>query len=100
MLLPDRCTASNGTTRCTQPPAFAVSILAESGQFLVGVVCGDHKEAISTKLLESQKAGLIPSGNLQFEPIRMVSTDCVTGNEEDQIDVELKRGIDSDRKAA
>jgi hypothetical protein len=29
----------------------------------------------------------------------MVSTDCVTGNNEDYVDIELKRGLDSDRRA-
>jgi hypothetical protein len=28
----------------------------------------------------------------------MVTTDCVTGANEDYVDIELKRGVESDRK--
>lgn len=99
MSLPYRCTASNGSQRCPQTPSFAVSISADSGEFLVGVVCADHQAAIADRLAELQKAGQIPSGELRFQSLTMVSTDCVTGNNEDYVDIELKRGLDSDRRA-
>jgi hypothetical protein len=48
-----------------------------------------------------QKAGKVRQGRINFQPVKMVVTDCVMGmDDDDYIDIELKRGVESNRKLA
>jgi hypothetical protein len=38
-----------------------------------------------------QSAGRVPNGSIQFQPIKIVSTDCIRGTDEDRMEVESKR---------
>ncbi len=67
---------------------------------MLAVVCDDHRSALEERLVAMQKANRIPQGRINFQPVKMVTTDCVTGMNDDYVDLELKRGIDSDRKLA
>lgn len=98
MLLPENCSFKVGKEECPLPPSYVVSIKAADGEYMVAVVCEDHKEAFGQRLAALQKAGSVPAGAIHFEPIKAVVTDCVTGMNEDYVEVELNRGIDSDRK--
>lgn len=98
MLLPESCSVKVGSEQCMLPPAFAVSIKAADGEYMVAVVCDDHKEVFGLKVASLQAAGKLPSGTIHFDRIKAVVTDCVTGMNDDYIDIELNRGINSDRK--
>jgi hypothetical protein len=98
MLLPNRCSTAVDGKSCEQPPAYTITVSGESGEFLIGVVCNNHRGGINNRLIELQKLGKVPIGELIFQPIKIVSTDCVIGNEKDYVDIELNRGIDSERK--
>jgi hypothetical protein len=65
---------------------------------MIAVVCDDHRDGLEKRLGDMQKAGKVPEGKVHFQPVRMVTTDCVAGMEEDYVDIELKRGASSDRK--
>ena len=75
-----------------------VSVLSYEGEYMLAVVCEEHRSLLEDRLLEMQKANKIPQGRINFQPVRMVTTDCVSGINDDYVDLELKRGIDSDRK--
>ena len=81
------------------PPSFVVSVASESGEYMITVVCEEHRNAIEFKLKESQRVGKIPKGTIVFQPVKMVSTDCIMGLEQDYVDIELNRGINSERRA-
>ena len=36
-----------------------------------------------------------PRGNIRLQPIKMVTTDCITGGDEDHIEMELQRNVAS-----
>jgi hypothetical protein len=42
----------------------------------------------------------IPAGKVRFESVKTVTTDCVVGMNDDYVDIELARGLDSDRRLA
>lgn len=67
---------------------------------MLAVVCDDHRSVLEERLISMQKASKIPQGKITFQPVKMVATDCVTGMNDDYVDLELKRGIESDRKFA
>lgn len=98
MLLPETCSVKIDSVGCEIPPTFVVSIQSKEGEYMVAVVCDDHRDGLENRLGDMQRAGRVPAGRVHFQQIKMVATDCVTGIEEDYVDIELKRGADSDRK--
>jgi hypothetical protein len=67
---------------------------------MLAAVCEDHRAILEGKLAAMQKAGKVRQGRINFQPVKMVVTDCVMGMDDDYIDIELKRGVESDRKLA
>lgn len=98
MLLPESCSVKVGGTECRLPPSYVVSIKSHDGEYMVAVVCDDHKDGLEHKLESMQKTGKAPAGKIHFQTVRAVVTDCVAGMEEDYVEIELKRGVNSDRK--
>jgi hypothetical protein len=65
---------------------------------MLAVVCDDHRAGIEARLVAMQKENRIPQGRIHFQPVKAVVTDCVTGMNDDYVEIELKRGADTDRK--
>lgn len=100
VLLPERCSAKVDGEGCQLVPEYVVSVKSDEGEYMLAVVCGDHKNGIEARLLAMQKENRIPRGKIHFQPVKAVVTDCVTGMNEDYVELELKRGVGSDRKIA
>ena len=79
-------------------PSYVVSVASDQGEYMLAVVCDDHREALQGKLALMQQEEKIPRGKIRFESVKTVTTDCIVGMNEDYVDVELARGVDSDRK--
>jgi hypothetical protein len=65
---------------------------------MLAVVCDDHKNIMEDRLVRMQEAKKIPSGKINFVQMKAVTTDCIVGLEDDYVEQELQRGINSDRK--
>jgi hypothetical protein len=91
MLLPEQCSTKVGGEKCQLPPSYVISVKSSKGEYLLAVVCYDHKSSIEKRLVAMQEGGKIPRGNIHFEPIKAVATDCVVGNNEDYIELTDKR---------
>ena len=98
VLLPEKCSVKVDSEPCQLAPTYVVSVLSEHGEYMLAVVCDEHHAAIQVKLATLQEAGKVPSGKIKFESIKTVVTDCVTGINEDYVEIELSRGVESDRK--
>ena len=98
MLLPEKCSIKVEGVACQLAPTYVVSVLSEQGEFMLAVVCDEHKDVLQGKLEAMQRESRIPSGRIKFESVKSVSTDCVVGMNEDYVDIELSRGVQSDRK--
>jgi hypothetical protein len=98
VLLPDHCSIRANEKACLLPPSYVVSVASEEGEYMLAVVCDDHRTDLEEKLTAMQKTEKIPKGRIRFESVKAVTTDCVMGINEDYIDVELDRGIRSERK--
>ncbi|HEX9677925.1 hypothetical protein [Nitrososphaera sp.] len=99
MLLPESCSVKVDGVECRLPPAHVVSVQSKDGEYMLAVVCDDHIAGLKGRLRVLQKEGKMPLGKIRFQPVIAVVTDCVTGIEEDYVEIELKRGVDSERKA-
>jgi hypothetical protein len=98
VLLPEKCSIKVEGVPCQLAPSYVVSVASEHGEYMLAVVCDEHKDVLQGKLALMQKEARIPSGRIKFESIKTVTTDCVVGMNEDYVDIELARGVESDRK--
>ena len=76
-MLPERCSIREKGKDCPMPPEFIISIRTEKDEYMVGLTCSGHKEAVFEKLKVLQKDGKIPDGKIQFTGVRAVGTDCI-----------------------
>jgi hypothetical protein len=100
MLLPEKCSIRVDGVPCKLAPSFVVSIASEQGEYMLAVVCDEHREVLAGKLASMQNQEKIPAGKVRFESVKTVTTDCVVGMNDDYVDIELARGLDSDRRLA
>lgn len=84
-MLPDKCSVLEHNRHCPNPPEFVMSVLTESGEYMVGVTCRRHREHVSEKLSALQKQGRIPAGTISFSELKAVGTDCIRGDPDDLI---------------
>jgi hypothetical protein len=96
--LPEHCSAKVDGQECQLPPSYVVSVKSHEGEYMLAVVCDDHKGGIQSRLVALQKENRIPQGKIHFQPVKAVVTDCVMGINDDYVDLELNRGVKSDRK--
>ena len=95
MLLPQRCSLIVSGDACQHSPSFIVSINAKNDQYMIGVVCKDHMKQMEKRLESLQAIGNVPKGVIQFQPINIVSTNCIKGTDEDYMEIESKRKYNS-----
>ena len=100
MLLPKHCSAKVDGEECKLAPSHVVSVKSQEGEYMLAVVCDDHKGGLEARLIAMQNEGKVPHGKIHFQPVKTVVTECITGMNEDFIELELKRGAESDRKIA
>lgn len=74
-MLPDRCSIRNNDVDCPNPPSHLVSVVHESGEYMIGVVCIEHMPYME-KLLETRID--LPERKIKFTELKNVGTDCVT----------------------
>lgn len=90
MTLPKKCSFFNHNTQCEVPPSYILSVI-ENEEYLIGVSCLEHLEAIKSKIKKLQQTKSIPNGRLKIDNIKMVSTNCIKGSPEDYEEVYSKR---------
>jgi hypothetical protein len=97
MLLPEHCSAKVDGEECRLAPSYVVSVQSKEGEYMLAVVCEGHKSRLEARLIAMQEEGKVPHGRIHFQSVKAVVTDCITGMTEDYTELELKRGIESDR---
>jgi hypothetical protein len=90
VLLPGHCSAKVEEEECQLAPSYIISVKSHEGEYMLAVVCNDHKSALQTRLVAMQEANKIPKGRIHFQPVKAVVTDCVTGIDEDYIELNDK----------
>lgn len=74
---PVKCSIVENGKVCTSPPSRIVSVLSESEEYMIGLVCDKHIFLVKSKVLSMQKSGKIKKGKIKFQKIKQVMTDCV-----------------------
>lgn len=89
-MLPDKCSVTEKGKQCVNPPEFIVSIISEKDEYMVGVACEKHKQIVSGKIGILQNEGKIHDGKINFSPVKTVGTDCVHGDIDDFVQIDMK----------
>lgn len=76
--------------QCVNPPEFIVSIISGTDEYMVGVTCGRHKQIVSGKIGVLQSQGKIHEGKITFSALKAVGTDCIHGDTDDFIQIDMK----------
>ncbi len=83
-MLPNRCSIRDRSGDCPNPPSYSVSIRDDSGEYMVGVVCDEHRQHMERMVDEKQKNGALPAGSVRFIELKSVGTDCIKGYPDDE----------------
>ncbi len=89
-MLPDKCSVSEEGKQCVNPPEFVVSIVADKDEYMVGVTCEKHKQIVSGKIGILQSEEKIHGGKINFSPVKAVGTDCIHGDADDFVQIDMK----------
>lgn len=84
-MFPDKCSVSENDKQCVNPPEFVISVILGKEEYMVGVTCNRHRQAVYGKIEILQKEAKIPKGKINFLPLKPVGTDCIKGNPDDLI---------------
>ena len=91
-MFPENCSFVVNKEKCLLPPEFIMEINDDkNNKFMVGLACSGHKQKLEEKFLLLQRNNQIPQGKIVFTEIKVITTKCVTGNQEDKDDIQLKR---------
>jgi hypothetical protein len=90
MLLPLHCSAKVEGEECKLAPSYIISVKSHEGEYMLALVCDDHKSVLEPRLVAMQEANKIPQGSIYFQPVKAVVTDCVTGINEDYVELKSK----------
>ena len=89
-MLPDQCSVMEEGKQCVNPPEFIVSIIDDKDEFMVGVTCEKHKQIVSGKIGILQSEGKIHDGKISFSTVKAVGTDCIHGDADDLVQIDMK----------
>ena len=88
MLMPQHCSVMVEGEKCWLAPSYVISVKSGEVEYMIAVVCEDHRSALEVRLLKMQEANRIPRGMIHFDPLKPVVTDCVTALKEDYIELD------------
>ena len=88
-MFPDRCSVKEKGRDCVNPPEFIVSVTVGADEYMVGVTCQKHKQVVSGKMQILQSEGKIPDGKIGFSQLKAVGTDCIHGDQDDFIQIDM-----------
>ena len=89
-MLPDKCSVTEERKQCVNPPEFVVSIISGEDEYMVAVTCEKHKQIVSGKIGILQNEEKIHDGKISFSPLKAVGTDCVHGDVDDFVQIDMK----------
>jgi hypothetical protein len=65
---------------CPMPPSYIVSVTDNEEEYMIAVVCQDHRDQMEKWLKALQSQRKIPQGKAKFQEIDLIVTDCIHDN--------------------
>jgi len=85
MTLPRRCSFRDKHLDCPLPPSYIISVTDNEEEYMIAVVCKDHRDQMEKRLKALQSLKRIPQGKAKFQEIDLIVTDCIRQSDEDSI---------------
>jgi hypothetical protein len=85
MALPKACSFRDKEIDCTLPPSYLVSVGDNSEEYMIAVVCQDHRDQMEKRLKAMQSERKIPQGKAKFQDLKLVVTDCIRGTDDNSL---------------
>ena len=85
IVLPERCSVREKGRDCPMPPEFVISVKSDSGEYMVGVACENHKKLYGAKLRALQDDGKQPKRTNHYAELTPVGTACIKSDPDDLI---------------
>jgi hypothetical protein len=83
MTLPTRCSFRDKHLDCQLPPSYIISVTDNGEEYMIAVVCQDHRDQIEKWIKAMQSVRKIPQGKAKFQDINLIVTDCIRDNTDD-----------------
>ena len=77
MALPKTCSFRDRDVDCPLPPSYIISVVSNGEEYMIAVVCQDHRDQMEKSLKAMQSVAKIPQGKARFQEIKLVVTDCI-----------------------
>lgn len=91
-MFPEYCSFVFNKIKCRLPPEFIIEINDnDNNKYMVGLACYEHRKKLEEKFVFLQSEKRIPEGKIDFKPIKVIQTNCITGNQDDIDEIQLKR---------
>jgi hypothetical protein len=90
-MVPDKCSVMEEGKQCVNPPQFVVSIISGSDEYMVGVTCQKNKHIVLGIIGIFQNEGKMNDGKISFSPVKSIGTDCVHGDADDFVQIDMNR---------
>jgi hypothetical protein len=68
---------------CPLPPSYIVSVTDNEEEYMIAVVCQDHRDQMEEWLKDLQSLRKIPQGKAKFQEIDLIVTDCIHDKTDD-----------------
>ncbi len=78
--LPRKCSFIDKHLDCPLPPSYIISVTDDEEEYMIAVVCQDHKDQMEKWLKELQSLRKIPQGMAKFQEIDLIVTNCIHDN--------------------
>ena len=80
MTLPRKCSFRDEHLDCPLPPSYIISVTDNEEEYMIAVVCKDHRDQMEKWLKALQSLRKIPQGKAKFQEIDLIVTDCIHDN--------------------
>ncbi|MGC1931310.1 MAG: hypothetical protein WA667_20255 [Candidatus Nitrosopolaris sp.] len=77
MALPKTCSFRDKDVDCPLPPSYIISVADNGEEYMIAVVCQDHRDQMEKWLKAMQSVRKIPQGKAKFQEVKLVVTDCI-----------------------
>jgi hypothetical protein len=75
--LPRKCSFRDKHLDCQLPPSYIISVTDNEEEYMIAVVCQDHRNQMEKWLKDLQSLRKIPQGKAKSQKIDLIVTNCI-----------------------
>ncbi len=76
-MIPPNCSIIIEGRQCGLTSTCVISVATDDEEYMIGTLCDDHFVDFKSQIKYMQEIGKLPKGNVRFQMIKPVGTDCI-----------------------